>query len=115
MAEYIKREYAVDAVLDVYYDTPDIDLSGEKFEAAILKIPAADVAPVRHGPCPYCDTKTNDFIPINQTVEYSGIEIALNRQGMLRVQVYESGQETFNAQDIVEIKYCPNCGAKMGG
>ena len=49
MAEYIKREYAVDAVLGVYYDTPDIDLSGEKFEDAILKIPAADVTPVRHG------------------------------------------------------------------
>ena len=49
MDEYIKREYAVDAVLDVYYDTPDIDLSGEKFEAAIRKIQAADVAPVRHG------------------------------------------------------------------
>ena len=49
MAEYIKREYAVDAVLDVYYDTPDIDLSGEKFEAAIFKIPPADVVPVRHG------------------------------------------------------------------
>ena len=49
MAEYIKREYAIDAVLDVYYDTPDIDLSGEKFEAAIRKIQAADVAPVRHG------------------------------------------------------------------
>ena len=49
MDEYIKREYAVDAVLDVYYDTPDIDLSGEKFEAAILKIQAADVAPVRKG------------------------------------------------------------------
>ena len=49
MNEYIKREYAIDAVLDVYYDTPDIDLSGEKFEAAILKIPVADVAPVRHG------------------------------------------------------------------
>ena len=49
MDEYIKREYAVDAVLDVYYDTPDIDLSGEKFEAAILKIQAADVAQVRHG------------------------------------------------------------------
>ena len=48
MDEYIKREYAVDAVLDVYYDTPDIDLSGEKFEAAIRKIQAADVAPVRH-------------------------------------------------------------------
>ena len=49
MDEYIKREYAIDAVLDVYYDTPDIDLSGEKFEAAIRKIQAADVAPVRHG------------------------------------------------------------------
>ena len=49
MAEYINREYAVDAVLDVYCDTPDIDLSGEKFEAAILKIQAADVAQVRHG------------------------------------------------------------------
>ena len=49
MDEYIKRDYAIDAVLDVYYDTPDIDLSGEKFEAAILKIPPADVAPVRHG------------------------------------------------------------------
>ena len=49
MAEYIKRDYAVDAVLDVYCDTPDIDLSCEKFEAAIRKIQAADVAPVRHG------------------------------------------------------------------
>ena len=49
MAEYIEREYAIDAAVDVYYDTPDIDLSGEKFEDAILKIPAADVAPVRHG------------------------------------------------------------------
>ena len=49
MAEYIKREYAVDAVNDVYYNTPDIDLSCEKFEAAIRKIQAADVAPVRHG------------------------------------------------------------------
>ena len=49
MAEYVKGEYAIDAVLDVYYETPDIDLSGEKFEAAIFKIPPADVVPVRHG------------------------------------------------------------------
>ena len=49
MTEYIKREYAVDAVADVYYNTPDINLSCEKFEAAILKIQAADVAPVVHG------------------------------------------------------------------
>ena len=49
MADYIEREYAADAVADVYYNTPDINLSCEKFEAAILKIPAADVAPVVHG------------------------------------------------------------------
>ena len=46
MTVYIKREDAIDAVLDVYYNIPDIDLSGERLEAAILKIPAADVAPV---------------------------------------------------------------------
>ena len=59
MAEYIKKEYAVDAVLDVYCDTPDIDLSCEKFEAAILKIQAADVAPVVHGRWVQCKYWTN--------------------------------------------------------
>ena len=124
MAEYIERE----ALIEWLKRIPLIDLSDgrglcrvimeDDFKKAIKKMPKgiiADVAPVRHGPCPYCDAKTNDFIPINQTVEYSGIEIALNRQGMLRVRVYESGQETFTAQDIVEIKCCPNCGAKMDG
>ena len=46
MTVYIKREDAIDTVLDVYYNTPDIDLSGGRLEAAILNIPAADVAPV---------------------------------------------------------------------
>lgn len=88
MDEYIKRKYAIDAVLDVYYDTPDIDLSGEKFEAEILKIPVADVIPVRHGqwecakPCPVC------------------------------------GEDRFKGLDADiwadwEPPYCPNCGAKM--
>ena len=48
MTVYIKREDTIDAVLDVYYNTPDIDLSGERLEAAILSIPAADVVPVIH-------------------------------------------------------------------
>ena len=91
MAEYIKREYAVDAVLDIYYDTPDIDLSGEKFEAAILKIPAADVAPVRHGRWidgdPYC--------PICRKDKFRGLD----------ADVWADWQPD----------YCPNCGAKMDG
>ena len=46
MAEYIKREAAIDAVTEVYYNKPDVNLSGEKFEAAINGILATDVAPV---------------------------------------------------------------------
>ena len=83
MAEYVKREYAIDAVLDVYYDTPDIDLSGEKFEAAIFKIPVADVAPVRHGKW-------------------------LHRKNGV---AYCSECEVDTVED--ETNYCPNCGAKM--
>ena len=90
MAEYIMREYAVDAVLDVYYDTPDIDLSGEKFEAAILKIPAADVAPVRHG-------------------EW---EIVVGSNG----NEYMVCTCCRVSQDLTGVfTYCPNCGCRMDG
>ena len=87
MAEYIKREYAVDAVLDVYYDTPDIDLSGEKFEAAIRKIQAADVAPVRHGRWLCVDTDTEQFFLCNRCKK----------------------------KEYWESNYCPNCGCRMDG
>ena len=85
MDEYIEREYAVDAVLDVYYDTPDIDLSGEKFEAAIFKIPPAEVAPVRHGRWLCVDTDTEQFFLCNRCKK----------------------------KEYWESNYCPNCGAKM--
>ena len=94
MDEYIKKSYAVDAVLDVYYDTPDIDLSGEKFEAAILKIQAADVAPVRHAKV--IDKIYDDHETIKQPWDYryycSACKIPM--------------RDSWN-------KYCPNCGAKM--
>ena len=122
MAEYIEREALTRRIKEIHCAECD-SYHGVRCRACwvddtldyIDSEPAAGVAPVRHMPCPYCDAKTNDFIPINHTVEYSGIEIALNRQGMLRVRVYESGQEPFTSQDIVEIKCCPNCGAKMDG
>ena len=90
MAEYIKREYAIDAVLDVYYNTPDINLSGEKFEAAILKIPAADVAPVRHGKWRY----------------YHKQNIAV---------CTECSFERNLDANFGRAVSCPNCGAKMDG
>ena len=36
--------------------------------------------------CPYCESNDNDFIDVNQSKEYSGIEMSLNRQCMFRVR-----------------------------
>ena len=94
MDEYIKRGYAVDAVLDVYCDTPDIDLSCEKFEAAILKIQATDVVPVRHG---------------------RWIESPRLYYGAKQYECSLCYSDTFWNKHSITEKYphCPNCGAKM--
>ena len=61
--------------------------------------------------CPYCEADTNDFILANQTADYSGIEMAINRQGMFRVRTYpNSTDDNFDSQDVIELKYCPLCG-----
>lgn len=62
--------------------------------------------------CKFCERNDNDFIPINETVEYSGIEIEINRQGMLRVRYYDDPAYGL-AQDIVNISFCPMCGRKF--
>ena len=85
MTVYIKREDAIDAVLDVYYNTPDIDLSGGRLEAAILNIPAADVMEVRHGRWLCVDTDTEQFFLCNRCKK----------------------------KEYWESNYCPNCGAIM--
>ena len=91
MAEYIEREYAVDAVVDVYYYTPYINLSCEKFEAAIIEIPAADVVPVRHGR--WIEKEKYTF----------GIMYDCS---LCENQILDNGHPW---------NYCPNCGAKMDG
>ena len=93
MDEYIKREYAVDAVLDVYYDTPDINLSGEKFKSAIFKIPVADVAPVVHGRWEWLGP--NRLVPDCMCGTCSACKV--------------------RSKYIVNTMLCPNCGAKMDG
>ena len=89
MTEYIEREYAVDAVVDVYYNTPDINLSCEKFETEIFKIPAADVAPVRHG---RWEWDTEDIYRCTVCYEKAHVKEVMGRP---------------------DWKYCPNCGARM--
>lgn len=62
--------------------------------------------------CPYCECGTNDFEVLNQTTEYSGIELAVNRQGLLRACVLDD-DGGFSTQDIVEIRHCPLCGKRF--
>lgn len=49
MTKYIELEAAIDAVIETYYDTPDINLNESRLEAALQSVPSADVAPVVHG------------------------------------------------------------------
>jgi hypothetical protein len=64
--------------------------------------------------CQYCELRNNnDFVAMNQTMEYSGIELAINCQGMLRARYYDINGDTFESQDIVNIKRCPMCGRKF--
>lgn len=64
--------------------------------------------------CQYCENEYNNFVLLNETASYSGIEMALNRQGMLRVRYSEQGEyDLFYSQDIINIKFCPMCGRKL--
>lgn len=62
--------------------------------------------------CPYCEQKTSDFVVINQTVEYSGIEISINRQGILRARMLDDNG-SFTTQDVVKIRRCSLCGSQL--
>ena len=101
MDEYIKREYAVDAVLDVYCDTPDIDLSCEKFEAAIFKIPPADVVPVR-----YARWEEADWVE----PDCHGFGIIRTPKAALRCS---NCKNCFKKELLWKDNYCPNCGCRM--
>lgn len=63
--------------------------------------------------CKYCEHQNNDFVILNETSSYSGIEIALNKQGMLRSRYYEDNSQVWFTQDIVNIKFCPMCGKEF--
>lgn len=64
--------------------------------------------------CKYCEANNNDFVIINDTKEYSGIEMAINRQGMLRVRYYTHNEiDRFESQDILNVKHCPICGREF--
>ncbi len=44
----------------------------------------------------------------------NNLEMALNRQGMLRVRAGCTPNGDFETEDIVNIRYCPLCGRNFG-
>ena len=62
--------------------------------------------------CKVCDRENNDFVILNETEDFSFIEISLNKQGMLRVRLIDN-QGRITSQDIINIEFCPLCGRKM--
>lgn len=59
--------------------------------------------------CKYCEE--DGFTPLTDNVEYSGLEISMNRF-YIRCRAY-MGKEIFETQDIASIRFCPMCGANL--
>lgn len=93
MTKYVELKTAIDAVNDVYYDTPDMNLSADKLEAALRGIPDADVAPVVHGRWDG-NTCTACKLPWNY-------------------QMVQDADDWGYFDPMPD--YCPNCGARMDG
>lgn len=92
MTKYVELKTAIDAVNDVYYDTPDINLSADKLEAALLGIPSVDVAPVVHGH--WIDNGDSGY----------KWAFVCSRCGYVDVYPFEDRHS-----------FCPGCGARMDG
>ena len=95
MTDYIKRDDALDiCACDLRKPDHKISYHGAMVEMAfrIGAIPAADVAPVRHGK--WIDV---DFAPFES--RYATCSACKNRQTL----------------DSRFMNYCPHCGAKMDG
>ena len=63
--------------------------------------------------CKCCDQPGKESVEINDSAAYSGIQIEINKQGMLRVRYYGSRSILFESQDIVNVPFCPIYGKKF--
>ena len=94
MAQYIERAKANESLI---YNTRLKGIDLEEAVNAICSVPAADVAPVRHG----YDTRASRYFHCS-VCDYGVAD------------VYEDGP-TLVFERQKEWNYCPNCGAKMDG
>lgn len=93
MAEYIKRETAMQAFLT---EKPDAHYPGW-YAGLLEELPAADVAPVVHGRWITWEEAGND-IPSPHRHECSAC--------------HDAAQALINGIELLS-DYCPNCGARM--
>ena len=93
--EYIEREKALSAIKQAFE-------KGEGPSLYIKRIPAADVAPVRHAEW------------LNFYGDFSTAECELCAE-LYEVSPDESPQKEYFDAFKEFYRYCPNCGAKMDG
>ena len=100
MAEYIEREAAVNALTSIAVQVSDSKVrTVAKCINAVELLPAADVAPVRHGEWILGHVEPGYFTPGG------------NRPWICS----KCGQVVSWSLARPEYNYCPNCGAKMDG
>lgn len=109
MAEHIERAAAVKAVLRMR--RPENSVAQNRMlsiiQMDILKIPAADVAPVVHG----------RWMPVYES-EITGWDPAVAGRDPIGGYICSACKEEsiYDCNDeFVLSNYCPNCGAKMDG
>lgn len=92
MDEYIEREVAIKAIRDSdpYGVRRALGFRETDIEETLRSVPAADVAPVRHGRWTWNAARTRPFCS-------------------------ECCVEPWRASNFVLPNYCPHCGARMDG
>lgn len=97
MAEYIEREALVELIAERNRNTCNGALSCLQMKRMVKSIPAADVAPVRHGKW----IVTKEF---NDVLDMDVEKYTCSACGEYRLTASGLSQAT---------DFCPNCGAKM--
>ena len=70
-------------------------------------------------PCKFCSESKTHYVRLNATVDYSGIEVALNapaRTLRCRTYYYEPMDRAHgydSTQDMIFINFCPMCGRRL--
>ena len=65
--------------------------------------------------CKFCNLQSGERGLLNDTAEYSGIEVVMMPFNAIRVRVFRDyeNDNTFRGQEVVVVNFCPMCGKKL--